>query len=173
MSPGEGSFWKLLALAAAAWIFRAVGPELYGTAALTTQLLAAVVIQAGLLLPPVRLACWTFLVGFSWDLLTFSALGHHALVIGLTAMLVRSQRGWWLGASAGEQAAGSVLVAVIYFGLDRFLHLLEIRSWEWPFALSVNLVVAGLVNGIVSVGLGWWLERQSEPSARRVSRRLR
>ena len=173
MNPGDRTFGKLLALAATAWVFRAVGPELYGTAALTTQLLAAVVIQAGLLLSPVRLAGWTFLVGFSWDLLTFSALGHHVLVVGLTALLVRTQRGWWLGASAGEQAAGSVLAAVTYFALDRFFHLLEIRSWDWPFALSVNLVVAGLVNGVVSVALGWWLERQSEPSPRRVTRRFR
>lgn len=172
MNSGEKSFGKLLMLAAGAWALRAVGPELYGTAALATQLLAAVVIQAGLLLAPVRLVAWTLLVGLFWDVLTFSALGHHVLVIGLTTLLVRTQRGWWLGGSAGEQAAGSVLAAVTYFALDRFFHLVETRSWDWPFALSVNLVVAGLVNGFVSVALGWWLERKPELPTRRVSRRL-
>ena len=171
MSLSEKSFGKLLLLALGAWLFRAVGPELYGTTALATNLLAAVVIQAGLLLPPVRLAAWTLLVGLFWDGLTFSAVGHHALVIGSTALLVRSQRGWWLGASAGEQAVGSVLAAVSYFGLDRFFHLLETRSWDWPFLLSVNLVVAGIVNGLVSVAMGWWLEWKAHPFPRRESRR--
>lgn len=171
MSQAEKSFGKLLLLAAGAWLFRAMGPELYGTTALATNLLAAVVIQAGLLLPPVRLIVWTLVVGFCWDGLTFSALGHHSLVIGSTALLVRSQRGWWLGASAGEQAAGSVLAAVSYFGLDRFFHLLETRSWDWPFVLSVNLVMAGMVNGLVSVAMGWWLEWKSGPMPRRSSRR--
>lgn len=173
MSRGENHFGPLLGLAAAAWLFRAVGPELYGTAALATNLLAAVVIQAGLLLPPVRLTGWTLLVGLVWDALSFSALGHHVLVIGLTTLLVRTQRGWWLGASAGEQAAGSVLAAVSYFGLDRFFHLVETRSWDWPFSLSVSLVVAGVANGLVSVVLGWWLERAEEFPARRLSRRPR
>jgi len=171
MSLEEKSFAKLLLLAAGTWVFRALGPELYGTTALTTNLLAAVVIQAGLLLPPVRLVGWTLLVGFFWDGLTFSALGHHSLVIGTTALLVRSQRGWWLGASAGEQAAGSVLAAVSYFSLDRFFHLLETRSWDWPFVLSVNLVLAGMVNGLVSVAMGWWLEGKSGPIPRRSRRR--
>lgn len=173
MNPGEKTFRKLLLLAAGAWVWRAVGPELHGTTALSTQLLAAVVIQAGLWLSPARLAGWTLGVGLAWDVLTFSALGHHVLVLGLTALLVRSQRGWWLGASAGEQAAGSVLAAVSYFALDRLFHLVETRSWDWPFALSVSLVIAGLVNGLVSVALGWWLERKAELPARRVSRRLR
>lgn len=171
MNRGEKSFRKLLFLAAAAWGWRAVGPELYGTAALTTHLLAAVVIQAGLLLSPPRLAVWTLLVGLAWDVLTFSPLGHHILVIGLTAFLVFTQRGWWLGASAGEQLAGSVLAAVSYLACDRFFHLVETRSWDWPFALSISLVVAGLVNGFVSVALGWWLEQKTEFPARRYSRR--
>lgn len=173
MSRGENRFGPLVALSAGAWFFRAVGPELYGTAALTTHLLAAVVIQAGLLLAPAQLAGWTLLVGLVWDALSFSPLGHHVLVIGLTALLVRTQRGWWLGASAGEQAAGSVLAAVSYFGLDRFFHLVETRSWDWPFSLSVSLVVAGVANGLVSVALGWWLDRAEEFPARRVSRRPR
>lgn len=171
MSGGDKSFGKLLLLAAAVWLFRAMGPELYGITALTTNLLAAVVIQAGLLLSPGPLLVWTLLVGLFWDGLTFSALGHHALVIGLTAVLVRTQRGWWLGASAGEQAAGSVLAAVSYFGLDRFFHLLESRSWDWPFVLSVNLVMAGMVNGLVSVAMGWWLEWRANPTQRRGLRR--
>jgi len=171
MSVGDKSFGKLLGLAAGVWLFRAVGPELYGITALATNLLAAVVIQAGLLLSPGPLLVWTLLVGLVWDGLTFSALGHHVLVIGLTAVLVRSQRGWWLGASAGEQAAGSVLAAVSYFGLDRFFHLLESRSWDWPFVLSVNLVMAGMVNGLVSVAMGWWLEWKSSPAPRSNRRR--
>ncbi|NCW28687.1 MAG: hypothetical protein EBV83_10450, partial [Verrucomicrobia bacterium] len=76
-----------------------------------------------------------------------------------------------LGASAGEQAAGSVLAAVCYFGLDRFFHLLETRSWDWPFVLSVNLVMAGVVNGLVSVVAGWWLEWKASPVPRRGPRR--
>lgn len=171
MSVIENSFGKLLFLAGVAWLMRVIGPEFYGTAALTTNLLAAVVIQAGLLLPPVRLVMWAVIVGLFWDCTTFSALGHHALIIGLTALLVRSQQGWWLGASAGEQAAGSVLAAVSYFGLDRFFHLLETRSWDWPFALSVSLVVAGGVNGFASVAMGWWLEWKAQSSLRTTSRR--
>lgn len=171
MSLAEKSFGKLLFLAMGAWLFRAIGPELYGISALNTSLLAAVVIQAGLLLSPAGLVLWTLLVGGIWDGLTFSALGHHSLVIGLTALLVRSQRGWWLGASAGEQAAGSVLAAVSFFGLDRFFHLLETRSWDWPFVLSVNLVMAGMVNGLVSVVMGWWLEWKASPVPRRGPKR--
>jgi cell shape-determining protein MreD len=171
MSLAEKSFGKLLFLAGGAWLFRAIGPELYGTAALTTNLLAAVVIQAGLLLSPGRLVAWVLLVGLGWDGLTFSALGHHSLVMGLTALLVRTQKGWWLGASAGEQAAGSVLASVSFFALDRFFHLVETRSWDWPFVLSVNLVIAGLVNGLVSVAIGWWLEWRANPTSSRVSRR--
>ena len=43
---------KLFLLAVAVWLFRAVGPECYGAWALTTNLLAAVAIQAGLWLRP-------------------------------------------------------------------------------------------------------------------------
>jgi len=150
---------KLFLLAAAVWLFRAVGPEWYGTWALTTNLLAAVGIQAGLWLGPWGLAGWALLAGTFWDFTTFSPVGHHVLVLGGIGFLVRSQRGWWKGASAGEQAAGSVLAAVAFFALDRFLHLLETRSWDWPFALSVAMVLAGLSNGVASVLMGWWLEQ--------------
>jgi cell shape-determining protein MreD len=165
---------KLFLLAAAAWLFRAVGPEWYGTWALTTNLLAAVAIQAGLWLRPWGLAVWALLAGVFWDFTTFSPLGHHILVLGGIGFLVRTQRGWWKGASAGEQAAGSVLAAVAFFALDRFLHLLETRTLDWPFALSVSLVLAGLANGVASVLMGWWLEQEDRfPATARSGRRIR
>jgi len=150
---------KLTVLALATWLFRAVGPEAYGTWALSTQLLAAVAIQAGLWLGPWGLAGWSLLAGLFWDFTTFSPLGHHVLVLGGIGFLVRTQRGWWKGASAGEQAAGSVLAAVAFFALDRFLHLLETRTWSWSFALSMSMVLAGLTNGVAAVLMGWWLEK--------------
>ncbi len=149
---------KMSLLALGVWLFRAMGPEGYGTWALTTNLLAAVGIQAGLWLGPWGLAVWALLAGGFWDFTTFSPLGHHILVLGGIGFVVRTQRGWWKGASAGEQAAGSVLAAVAFFALDRFLHLLETRSWDWPFALSMSMVMAGLSNGVASVLMGWWLE---------------
>ena len=165
---------KLFLLAAAVWLFRAVGPEWYGSWALTTNLLAAVAIQAGLWLRPGGLAVWALLAGGFWDFTTFSPLGHHILVLGGIGFLVRTQRGWWKGASAGEQAAGSVLAAVAFFALDRFLHLLETRAWAWPFALSVSMVLAGSVNGVVSVLMGWWLEPEVRfPTPSRGRRRIR
>ena len=150
---------KLLLLALGVWLVRAVGPEWYGSWALASNLLAAVGIQAGLWLGPWGLVVWSLVAGTFWDFTTFSPLGHHILVLGGIGFLVRTQRGWWKGASAGEQAAGSVLAAVAFFALDRFLHLLETRSWEWPFALSVSMVLAGLTNGVAAVLMGWWLEQ--------------
>lgn len=161
---------KLFLLAAVAWLFRAVGPEWFGPWAMATNLLAAVAIQAGLWLGPWGLFLWSLLAGTVWDFTTFSPLGHHLLLLGGIGFLVRSQRGWWKGASAGEQAAGSVLAAVAFFGLDRFLHLLETRAWDWPFVLSVSMVLAGLANGVASVLMGWWLEQEErfpQPSRRR------
>jgi len=150
---------KLILLALGVWLVRAVGPEWYGSWALASNLLAAVGIQAGLWLGPWGLVAWSLLAGTFWDFTTFSPLGHHILVLGGIGFLVRTQRGWWKGASAGEQAAGSVLAAVAFFALDRLLHLLETRSWEWPFALSVSMVLAGLTNGVTAVLMGWWLEQ--------------
>ena len=150
---------KLLLLALGVWLVRAVGPEWYGSWALASNLLAAAGIQAGLWLGPWGLVVWSLVAGTFWDFTTFSPLGHHILVLGGIGFLVRTQRGWWKGASAGEQAAGSVLAAVAFFALDRFLHLLETRSWEWPFALSVSMVLAGLTNGVAAVLMGWWLEQ--------------
>ncbi|MCX6936115.1 MAG: hypothetical protein NTZ01_08030 [Verrucomicrobia bacterium] len=167
------TFGRLLLLAGGAWLVRAVGPELYGTWALTTNLLAAVTIQAGLILSPAVLLLWVLGVGLFWDVTTFSALGHHVLVIGVIATVVRTQRGWWVGSSASEQVVGSVLASVAFFVCDRFFHGLEARLWSWPFSLSVSLVTAGLVNGIVSVALGWWLEWRSLPSRVRAVRRKR
>ena len=165
---------RLLMLAAGAWVLRAVGPEWQGSWALGTNLLAAVAIQAGLWLGPVGLLVWAFLAGIFWDFTTFSPLGHHLLVLGGIGFLVRSQRGWWKGASAGEQAAGSVLAAVAFFALDRLLHLMETRAWEWPFLLNVSIVLGGLVNGVVSVVMGWWLEQEDRfPVASRTRRRMR
>jgi cell shape-determining protein MreD len=165
---------KLMVLAAVAWILRAVGPEWYGPWALATNLLAAVAIQAGLWLGPAGLIVWTLLAGTFWDFTTFSPVGHHLLVLGGIGFLVRSQRGWWKGASAGEQAAGSVLAAVAFFALDRFLHLLETRSWDWPFALSVSLVLASITNGVAAVLMGWWLEQEHRfPVPSRDRRRIR
>lgn len=164
---------KLIVLALGAWLVRAVGPEWYGPWALASNLLAAVAIQAGLWLGLGGLALWALLAGVFWDFTSFSPLGHHVLVLGGIGFLVRSQRGWWKGASAGEQAAGSVLAAVAFFALDRFLHLLETRSWDWPFALSVSLVLAGLSNGVVAVLAGWWLEQEDRfPAPSRNRRRI-
>ena len=95
------------------------------------------------------------------------------LLLAAIGFLVRSQRGWWRGASAGEQAAGSVLAAVAFFSIDRFLHLAETRSWGWPFSLSVSLVLASMVNGIAGVLMGWWLEPQERfPTPARGRRRI-
>ncbi len=164
--------FSLTLLACGAWLVRVVGPEGYGSWALTTNLLAAVGIQAGLWLRPWGLVAWSLFAGTFWDVTTFSPLGHHALVLGSIGFLVRSQRGWWRGASAGEQAAGSVLAAVAFFALDRFLHLLETRSWDWPFVLSVAMVLAGLSNGVASVLMGWWLD-PAERMPATVRRRAR
>ena len=112
---------RLLILILGAWVVRAIGPEWHGSWALGTNLLAAVGIQAGLWLGPGALLIWALLVGMFWDFTTFSPLGHHLLVLGGIGFLVRSQRGWWKGASAGEQAAGSVLAAVAFFAMDRLL----------------------------------------------------
>lgn len=165
---------RLILLAGAAWLFRAVGPEWPGSWALGTNLLGAVAIQAGLWLGPVGLAVWSLTAGAFWDFTTFSPIGHHMLVLGGIGFLVRSQRGWWKGASAGEQAAGSVLAAVAFFALDRFLHLLEIRAWDWPFLLNVAIILGALVNGMASVVMGWWLEQEERfPAPARGRRRIR
>lgn len=168
------SFARLGVLAAGVWLFRAVGPEWNGSWALGTNLLAAVGIQAGLWLGPAGLLIWSLLAGAFWDFTTFSPLGHHMLILGGIGFLVRSQRGWWKGASAGEQAAGSVLAAVAFFALDRFLHLLESRTWAWPFGLNVAIILGGVVNGAVSVVMGWWLEQEDRfPAASRSRSRVR
>lgn len=164
---------KILLLTAGVWLVRAVGPEWFGSWALATNLLGAVAIQAGLWCGPWGLLMWSLLGGAFWDFTTFSPLGHHMLVLGGIGLLVRTQQGWWKGASAGEQAAGSVLAAVAFFALDRFLHLLETRSWDWPFSLSVSMVLAGLTNGVAAVLMGWWLEQAERfPVPSRNRRRI-
>lgn len=166
-------FARLVLLALAVWLLRAVGPETRGSWALATNLLAAVTIQAGLALGGVRLVGWSLLAGLFWDFTTFSPLGHYALVIGAVGLLVHSQRGWWKGASAGEQAAGSVLAAVAFFVLDHLFHGMETRTWNWPFPLSVAMILAGVVNGLAAVPMGWWLEREHRPAmSPRRSRRI-
>lgn len=165
---------RLILLAAAAWLFRSIGPEWPGSWALGTNLLAAVAIQAGLWLGPIGLVAWSLGAGIFWDFTTFSPLGHHMLVLGGIGFLVRSQRGWWKGASAGEQAAGSVLAAVAFFSVDRFLHLLEMRTWDWPFGLNVAIILGALVNGVAGVVMGWWLEQEDRfPAPARARRRIR
>jgi len=166
------NFGRLVLLAGAAWSIRAVGPEASGLWALTTNLLAAVTIQAGLILSPGVLVLWALGVGLFWDATTFSALGHHVLLVGGMATLVCTQRGWWVGASAAEQMVGSILAAVTYFVADRILHGLEVRQWSWPFTLSISLVLASFVNGLASVALGWWLETGARAAhVRMVGRR--
>lgn len=163
---------RFLLLAAVVWLVRAVGPEFHGTWAMTTNLLAAMAILAGLWLEPASLLVWSLVAGVFWDFSTFSPLGHHVLLLAAIGFLVRSQRGWWRGASAGEQAAGSVLAAVAFFSLDRFLHLAETRTWAWPFSLSVSLVLASVVNGFAGVLMGWWLEPEARfPTPTRGRRR--
>lgn len=156
-------FGRLVLLALGAWFIRAAGPEWHGVSALGTNLLGAVAIQAALNLSVPVLLVWVVGVGLFWDLATFSALGHHALVMGGVGMLVRTQKGWWVGSSWGEQAVGAILAGVAFFTWDRFLHCWEVRSWSWPFSLSIALVIAGTINGLVSVVLGAWLGRRSEP----------
>jgi cell shape-determining protein MreD len=166
-------FGRLIGLAFGAWLIRAAGPDCYGVGALGTNLLAAVVVQAGLLLSVPALCVWVFTVGLFWDFATFSPLGHHALVMGVAATLVRTQRGWWVGASWGEQAVGAILAGVGFFAWDRFLHCWEFREWAWPFSLSVALVLAGILNGIVSVPLGLWLNSRAEKVRVHVAGRRR
>ncbi|MDA0324239.1 MAG: hypothetical protein O2830_01160 [Verrucomicrobia bacterium] len=163
---------RCLALGLGAWLIRAAGPDWYGVAALGTNLLGAVVIQASLALSGPTLFFWVVGVGLFWDFATFSALGHHALVMGVVALLVRTQKGWWVGASWGEQIVGSILAGVGFFAWDRFLHCWEVRAWAWPFSLSVALVLAGTMNGLVSVLLGYWMKTQQvRVGARRTGRR--
>jgi cell shape-determining protein MreD len=167
------NFGRLVLLAAGAWSIRSVGPEASGLWALTTNLLAAVTIQAGLILSPWVLMVWALGVGLFWDVTTFSALGHHVLLIGGMASLVCTQRGWWVGASAPEQMVGSILAAATYFVADRVLHGLEVRQWSWPFTLSISLVLASFVNGLASVALGWCLETGARPARVRMPGRGR
>lgn len=158
----SSSFGRLVGLALVAWGVRAAGPEWYGLGALGTNFLGAVLIQAGLVLSAPGLGVWILGVGLFWDCATFSPLGHHALAMGVVAVLVRTQRGWWVGASWGEQAVGSILAGVGFFAWDRFLHCWEFREWAWPFSLSLALVFAGVMNGLVSVLLGLWLQPRGE-----------
>ena len=167
------NFGRLVLLAGGAWCIRALGPEASGVWALTTNLLAAVTIQAGLILSPEALVVWALGVGLFWDVTTFSALGHHVVLIGGMATVVCTQRGWWVGASAAEQVVGSILAAVTYFVADRILHGLEVRQWSWPFSLSISLVLASFVNGLASVALGWWLETRARPAHVRTAKRGR
>jgi hypothetical protein len=55
----------------------------------------------------------------------------------------------------------------------RFLHCWEFREWAWPFSLSVALVLAGILNGLVSVPLGLWLNSRAEKVRVRVAGRRR
>ena len=167
------NFGRLVLLAGGAWCIRALGPEASGVWALTTNLLAAVTIQVGLILSPEALVVWALGVGLFWDVTTFSALGHHVVLIGGMATVVCTQRGWWVGASAAEQVVGSILAAVTYFVADRILHGLEVRQWSWPFSLSISLVLASFVNGLASVALGWWLETRARPAHVRMVERGR
>ena len=167
------NFGRLVLLAGGAWCIRALGPEASGLWALTTNLLAAVTIQVGLILSPEALVVWALGVGLFWDVTTFSALGHHVVLIGGMATVVCTQRGWWVGASAAEQVVGSILAAVTYFVADRILHGLEVRQWSWPFSLSISLVLASFVNGLASVALGWWLETRARPTHVRMVERGR
>ena len=167
------NFGRLVLLAGGAWCIRALGPEASGLWALTTNLLAAVTIQVGLILSPGALVVWALGVGLFWDVTTFSALGHHVVLIGGMATVVCTQRGWWVGASAAEQVVGSILAAVTYFVADRILHGLEVRQWSWPFSLSISLVLASFVNGLASVALGWWLETRARPTHVRMVERGR
>ena len=167
------NFGRLVLLAGGAWCIRALGPEASGVWALTTNLLAAVTIQVGLILSPWALVVWALGVGLFWDVTTFSALGHHVVLIGGMATVVCTQRGWWVGASAAEQVVGSILAAVTYFVADRILHGLEVRQWSWPFSLSISLVLASFVNGLASVALGWWLETRARPTHVRTVERGR
>ena len=167
------NFGRLVLLAGGAWCIRALGPEASGVWALTTNLLAAVTIQVGLILSPGALVVWALGVGLFWDVTTFSALGHHVVLIGGMATVVCTQRGWWVGASAAEQVVGSILAAVTYFVADRILHGLEVRQWSWPFSLSISLVLASFVNGLASVALGWWLETRARPTHVRMVERGR
>ena len=152
------NFVRFILLGLGAWLVRAAGPDWYGVTALGTNFMGAVVIQAGLNLSVPGLCLWALGMGLFWDFATFSALGHHALVLGVVGLLVRTQKGWWVGASWGEQAVGSILAAVAFFAWDRFLHCWEVRAWAWPFSLNVALVIAGMTNGLVSVLLGIWLK---------------
>ena len=167
------NFGRLVLLAGGAWCIRALGPEASGLWALTTNLLAAVTIQVGLILSPEALVVWALGVGLFWDVTTFSALGHHVVLIGGMATVFCTQRGWWVGASAAEQVVGSILAAVTYFVADRILHGLEVRQWSWPFSLSISLVLASFVNGLASVALGWWLETRARPTHVRMVERGR
>ena len=167
------NFGRLVLLAGGAWCIRALGPEASGLWALTTNLLAAVTIQVGLILSPEALVVWALGVGLFWDVTTFSPLGHHVVLIGGMATVVCTQRGWWVGASAAEQVVGSILAAVTYFVADRILHGLEVRQWSWPFSLSISLVLASFVNGLASVALGWWLETTARPAHVRMAGRGR
>ncbi len=163
---------RCVVLGIGAWLLRAAGPDWHGVAALGTNLLGAVVIQAALVLTGPTLLFWVLGIGLFWDLATFSALGHHALVMGVVALLVRTQKGWWAGASWGEQLVGSILAGVGFFAWDRFLHCWEVRAWAWPFSLSVALVLAGTMNGFVSVLLGYGMKTpQRRVGVRRTGRR--
>jgi len=156
------NFVRFILLGLGAWLIRAAGPDWHGVTALGTNLMGAVVIQAGLTLSVPVLCLWALGMGLFWDFATFSALGHHALVLGVVGILVQTQRGWWVGSSWGEQVVGSILAAVGFFAWDRFLHCWEVRAWAWPFSLSVALVIAGTMNGLVAVLLGIWLKPQGE-----------
>ena len=89
--------------------------------------------------------------------------------------LVALAAGVWILRAVGPEWHGAwALGAVAFFALDRLLHLLENRAWEWPFFLNISIVLGGLVNGAASVVMGWWLELEDRfPTTSRARRRMR
>ena len=105
--------------------------------------MGAVVIQAGLNLSVPGLCLWALGMGIFWDFATFSALGHHALVLGRGNVGPNPKRvvgGCIVGRASGRIDFGGSC----FFCVGPFLHCWEVRAWAWPFSLNVALVIAGM-----------------------------
>ena len=113
---------------------------------------------------------------------------HVGVVLGLCyvfpfgASRVGDGRGGNLGSYAEGLVGGGLVGGASrrsdfgwsrFFAWDRFLHCWEFREWAWPFSLSVALVLAGILNGLVSVPLGLWLNSRAEKVRVRVAGRRR
>lgn len=96
--------------------------------------------------------------GLLYDFLTLNAPGMGPLLWGLTAFIVRTQRGWLSESHMAIHITVAAAASFLFFAFERLLYLAVRTNWSWDFELTYSMTLHAVANALICPLFFWMLD---------------